>query len=292
MIRPRWLGMVLVFALFTLSFAASQDGGFEKKKAKGPQDEDAKMAKLIEKAYKKPETERDKVIKEISKLAPEEPLGEDFATWFDRVATSRTEWDRTRIDRKQVAEIFDRIAERLQVPGDKITRMEFLDFAKRYWRADQSPLWKEPKELDLAKEAEKMFKHLDRNEDGYLSPAEMPEALRSDLRRWDKNGDGLINLDEYKAYFPHRLDRLHKEYRRLMDDGPRVVEIDENELDKRPTVIRAGKLPPGLPAWFEQLDQDRDGQVALYEWRVTVGISMNSRNWTSTTMAFSFRKSS
>ncbi len=42
----------------------------------------------------------------------------------------------------------------------------------------------------------------------------------------------------------------------------------EDDLDKRPTVYRAGKLPEkGLPAWFVQLDTDQDGQVALYEWR-------------------------
>lgn len=41
----------------------------------------------------------------------------------------------------------------------------------------------------------------------------------------------------------------------------------EDDLDKRPTVYRAGKLPEkGLPAWFVQLDTDQDGQVALYEW--------------------------
>ena len=31
--------------------------------------------------------------------------------------------------------------------------------------------------------------------------------------------------------------------------------------------IRYGKMPSGLPPWFEELDADRDGQVALSEWR-------------------------
>ena len=31
-------------------------------------------------------------------------------------------------------------------------------------------------------------------------------------------------------------------------------------------VYTAAKLPPGLPAWFAQLDTDKDGQVGLYEW--------------------------
>jgi hypothetical protein len=41
----------------------------------------------------------------------------------------------------------------------------------------------------------------------------------------------------------------------------------EEAKDKRPVVFRVGKLPKGLPPWFEQLDTDRDGQVGLYEWK-------------------------
>ncbi len=37
--------------------------------------------------------------------------------------------------------------------------------------------------------------------------------------------------------------------------------------DERVVVYRAGKLPKGLPDWFEKLDTDRDGQVSLAEWR-------------------------
>ena len=32
-------------------------------------------------------------------------------------------------------------------------------------------------------------------------------------------------------------------------------------------VYRAGKLPKELPAWFAQPDEDKDGQVGLYEWK-------------------------
>ena len=34
-----------------------------------------------------------------------------------------------------------------------------------------------------------------------------------------------------------------------------------------PIVFRAGKLPKGLPSWFDELDTNKDGQVALHEWR-------------------------
>jgi hypothetical protein len=35
----------------------------------------------------------------------------------------------------------------------------------------------------------------------------------------------------------------------------------------RPRVYRKGRMPKGLPPWFEQLDRDGDAQVGLYEWK-------------------------
>ena len=37
--------------------------------------------------------------------------------------------------------------------------------------------------------------------------------------------------------------------------------------EERPVAMRYGKLPQGLPSWFDELDTDQDGQVALYEWQ-------------------------
>ncbi len=37
--------------------------------------------------------------------------------------------------------------------------------------------------------------------------------------------------------------------------------------EERPVAMRYGKLPQGLPSWFNELDGDKDGQVGLYEWR-------------------------
>jgi hypothetical protein len=45
------------------------------------------------------------------------------------------------------------------------------------------------------------------------------------------------------------------------DDGTPIPE------DKRPTVYRAGNLPPDIPSWFALMDTDHDGQVGLYEWK-------------------------
>ena len=41
------------------------------------------------------------------------------------------------------------------------------------------------------------------------------------------------------------------------------------EERKPPVVYRAGNLPRDVPAWFAQLDTDKDGQVGLYEWKAS-----------------------
>jgi hypothetical protein len=37
--------------------------------------------------------------------------------------------------------------------------------------------------------------------------------------------------------------------------------------EEKPVAMRYGKLPKDLPAWFEELDTDKDGQIGFYEWR-------------------------
>lgn len=290
------LTVFLLNALLLLSFGAASsqdfggdlkkqkkgkggDGGFKdsgdfkkQKKDKGD-DENAKMAKLIEKSYKKSETERDKVIKEFSKINPSEELTGDFRNWFKRV-DSGGGWDRAQVSSMGLAEIHDRMVERLQLEGTKIGRVDFLRYAEKYWREGNSPPWKAAKEIDLGNEADKLFMHLDRDRDGYLTDAEIPAALRVELRQWDTNGDGRIDPQEYRAYFPRRLERLHNDLLEWMNRPPLVRDIREDDLDARPMVLRAGKLPVGIPRWFAQLDTDQDGQLAPYEWR-RAGLSLD-----------------
>src|SRR5262249_22832602 len=77
----------------------------------------------------------------------------------------------------------------------------------------------------------------------------------------DKDGDGQVSLREWLAGR-----RKPEEFRLydLNDDG--FITPDEVLLREKDNAKYNGSLPKGLPAWFKQLDKDRDGQVSLQEW--------------------------
>jgi Ca2+-binding EF-hand superfamily protein len=110
----------------------------------------------------------------------------------------------------------------------------------------------------------------------------MPEALRAERDKWDTNKDGVIDLNEFKAYFQASMQQ------RMAENGgwnpnwqggmadPSIVPIPmEEEVIKKATVYRAGNLPKDIPDWFTRYDTDGDGQIGLYEWKAT-GESMDT----------------
>jgi hypothetical protein len=66
---------------------------------------------------------------------------------------------------------------------------------------------------------------------------------RNGMEGWDNNGG---NLD--------RVSRSKKDK-------------DKDPDEEKQFAMRYGHLPDGLPSWFEEYDLDKDGQVALWEWR-------------------------
>lgn len=113
------------------------------------------------------------------------------------------------------------------------------------------------------------FRRRDMNEDGKLNPEEMSGSLRDNLEKWDTNKDGAIDIQEYRAYFTVRLlGNVQDPNSKAAKPNPiATIIIEEEDWDRRPTVLRAGKLHKDLPSWFKELDSDQDGQVSLYEWR-------------------------
>jgi Ca2+-binding EF-hand superfamily protein len=128
-----------------------------------------------------------------------------------------------------------------------------------------------PEQID--RKAEDSFRQHDKNGDGQLQYDEMPDNLKSGLDKYDANKDGTINLDEYKMYYRERIQIKLQEQAQKKDgqspgDGlppvPESVTVQEEE--KRTMVFRYGKMPKEMPAWFTELDGDKDGQIGLYEW--------------------------
>jgi hypothetical protein len=180
---------------------------------------------------------------------------------------------------RKLNEPLAKFAEANRITNGQITYAQFMSF----WKVKDSFMAPRPafpgpaipvsggpttpmgsdKNLELISSwAEADFKRRDRSDDGYLNMDEVPDALRADFNRWDSNGDGLISLNEYRPYFVAQFSAGRGEA------GPTVTTIiDDEDLDKRPVVFRAGKLPKELPSWFQELDLDKDGQVALWEWR-------------------------
>ena len=120
---------------------------------------------------------------------------------------------------------------------------------------------------ELEKLALVEFKKLDANGDGQLVFEEMDPVLQREWQHYDKDQNGMIDLKEFVPYFVVRSQQEAREKNQAAqaNNGPQVVEDD---LDIRPVVYRmGGKMPPGLPDWFDKLDTNRDGMVSLGEWR-------------------------
>ncbi|MFO0796283.1 MAG: hypothetical protein U0804_02335 [Gemmataceae bacterium] len=130
-------------------------------------------------------------------------------------------------------------------------------------------------------EIERRFKAGDRDGDGKLSPEEASERTRSMWNEYDTNRDGFVSLDEYKS-LQLRLaggggnngqPQYGSDFRGTGEGGGYGGpggRREEKKDDFSNVGIRYGKLPPGLPDWFAEYDQDKDGQINMYEWR-TVG---------------------
>jgi Ca2+-binding EF-hand superfamily protein len=119
---------------------------------------------------------------------------------------------------------------------------------------------------------QRQFQRYDLNGDGYLNHDEMPENLRAELDKWDTDKNGLIDLNEFKAWMQARIQQ-----RVLERNDENKDSTDSGEERKPPVAYRRGNLPKELPAWFSEMDTDQDAQIGLYEWKVS-GRSLDEFN--------------
>lgn len=116
--------------------------------------------------------------------------------------------------------------------------------------------------------------------------ASKSDRIRDSFDQHDGNRDGYIDLGEYKLMFAAMMQSRGGDRDRDRDrdrggdprqgGGPPYSGGDYNrdrndprqeEVEQRPVVYRYGKLPKDLPSWFTSLDEDKDGQVGMHEWR-------------------------
>jgi hypothetical protein len=154
------------------------------------------------------------------------------------------------------------------------------------------------------------FRDMDQNQDGRVSFEEASDRTRQNWAEIDVNRRGYIEFDDYKNYIARRFGGggggppqfgqqpggfgqppggfggpPGTDFRGTGEGGFGGPGFGRKGDDKKAedfsnVAIRFGKLPPGLPDWFAEYDQDKDGQVNMYEWRTVGGkTSAEFREW-------------
>jgi hypothetical protein len=209
----------------------------------------------------------------------------DPGAMFDRFAQGKNVLKRTDLDERQ-QRWFDRVAQAAGVTNGELTRDQWIQGSQNQMRnwggRGGGQQGGGGGGFDPAAAAERRFKQLDKNGDGFLSFDEMSDDLKAEKDKWDTDHNGMIDLNEYKAFFAARVQQMRTE-----NGGgnagagggpggnnqgaggnatPQETPAGPKE-DPKPVVYHADNLPKELPPWFAQLDTDRDGQIGLYEWR-------------------------
>jgi hypothetical protein len=172
--------------------------------------------------------------------------------------------------------MFDRMAPQLGITNGQLTRQQFQQAAEQMRSRMQGGgggmggMGAE----QMDRFSDDRFRRSDSNGDGLMTINEMSERLRPIWQQFDSNKDGALDVNEYKGYFRSAIEQAQSNNapQNPQQPGnqppPLIPDMGSStpEDDRRPTVYRAGKLPSNLPAWFEQTDFDRDGQIGIYEW--------------------------
>jgi hypothetical protein len=154
--------------------------------------------------------------------------------------------------------------------------------------------------IKVLRYARHLIEQYDTDGDGKLSPEEWKE-MNGNPGAIDRNGDGFIEIEELAQYIAdygsvrrirlmpsisevaERLPPLLYEglssggtisrqpdaTSTLSDSGDRDAPDGPIGLSQRRFTVNPSRLPPGLPAWFQRLDLDGDGQLTQSEFAPT-----------------------
>lgn len=230
--------------------------------AEGPgndpdQYEEKTVGRSAERAAKATKSDRVLWVKELENAFPNRvgnpTKEEEYVAWFALITGKGEEWRRDSTANTPFADLFEKVVQRLELgPVPSIRRDEFLKYARRTLVPGQAA------SAEVNEEADKVFRVLDRDGDGVLSGTELTTKLQADRLRADVDGNGRIDKDEYRAYFQYRIAAGVEAF------NAKNAEQNARGADGKPT---ARTPKDALPNWFAEIDADKDGQIALYEWR-------------------------
>jgi Ca2+-binding EF-hand superfamily protein len=206
--------------------------------------------------------ERAQTVRELEaaypgKLTKSEPgkNENEGADWFALVAGTGDEWRKADAVAAGLGPMFERWKGRLELgPVPSIKRDEFIRFSKLIIANAAAGL--NEGGPDTNGEADKVFRILDLNGDGQLTGKELTAGLDEDKAQADGDGDGRISKDEYREYFRRRVEKR-------ADTLTTAFKANDALMRELEGTGKRG----GLPEWFAKLDQNKDGQVSLFEWR-------------------------
>lgn len=97
------------------------------------------------------------------------------------------------------------------------------------------------------------FKSADTNSDGRVNKAEFDRQVKNDtFTQLDKDKDGAVSLEEWKAYDKSPSAREHFE----------AMDVNHDRRVSLPEFSDAAEWKSGLKDSFTALDRDRDGHLA------------------------------